>query len=59
MNTDQIEGWRNYFTSEIQTRYGVEQGDARRGAEALVLSLFEGNEGASWTAPRENPHESA
>jgi hypothetical protein len=40
MKKVKIEEWREYFTGEIQTRYGVDREDARRSAEDLLESLF-------------------
>jgi hypothetical protein len=35
-----MEEWREYFAGEIETRYGVDPGDARKRAEELIESLF-------------------
>jgi len=40
MKKVKIEEWREYFTGEIQTRYGVDREDARKSAEDLLESLF-------------------
>lgn len=51
MKLVKIDGWRDYFTGDLQVRYGVGQTDAQRNAEELLKSLF-GSKALNACGPR-------